>query len=182
MAETLTVVDGIKLEYEGLFDPKELYTVIDELFKQHSFDKHEFRNAELTHKEGKDLVMDLRPYKRLSDYLKTEIKIEIMATNLKHVEIKKKGLKKKMYKGHIDITFTAFIITDYEHAWETRPIYYLIRMLIDKFIYKGYTEQVKNEIITLTNECYDEVRSYLNMNRYIAEPITGDKGIDHMHM
>ncbi|MBU0471389.1 MAG: hypothetical protein KKF65_02095, partial [Nanoarchaeota archaeon] len=82
MAETLTVVDGKTIEYEGIFDPRELYTIIDELSKQHSFDKNEFRNCEFVFKESKDLILDIRPYKRLSEYAKTEIKIEITGTDL----------------------------------------------------------------------------------------------------
>ena len=116
--------------------------------------------------------------------MKTEIKIIINATNLKHVEVEQKGLKKKMYRGEINITFTSYLITDYEHAWELKPMYYFIRMLIDKFIYKGYTEEVKNEIVTLTNECYDEIRSYLNMHRYMGRAEVGKKRgpVTHLHM
>ncbi len=166
MAETLTVVDGRRLEYEGLFDPRELYTIIDQMFKQHSFDKHEFKNVEQVYKGYKQLEMDLRPYKRLSDYYRTEIRIEIIGRKLKEVVVEKKGLKKKLYNGKLEIIFTSFLITDYEGAWETKPFYYLIRMLIDKFVYKAYTREVQNEIIKLTNEVYDELRSYLNMHRY----------------
>ncbi|MBU1854980.1 MAG: hypothetical protein KKF89_04630, partial [Nanoarchaeota archaeon] len=173
MAETLTVVDGKTIEYEGIFDPRELYTIIDELSKQHSFDKNEFRNCEFVFKESKDLILDIRPYKRLSEYAKTEIKIEITGTDLKKVEIEKKGLKKKLYKGHLKVILTSYLITDYENAWESRPIYYLIRMLIDKYIYKGYTQELKDEITTMTNDFFDEIRSYLNMHRYVGEPEKG---------
>lgn len=167
MAETLTIIDGKTLEYEGLFEPRELYTVIDQLFKQHGFDKNEFKNSEHVYKDSKQLEMDLRPYKKLSDYVKVEIKIIIIAKDLKHVEIDNKGIKKKMYNGHVQVTFYSYLITDYENSWEMKPFYYFMRMFIDKFIYRNPISEAKNELITLTQEAYDEIRSYLNMNRYV---------------
>ncbi|MBC8496007.1 hypothetical protein H8D36_07660 [archaeon] len=166
MPETLTLIDGKKLSYEGLFEPKEIYTVIDQFFKKHGFDKHEFKNAEQIFEHGKQLEMDLRPYKKLSDYVKVEIKIEIVARNLKEVEIEKKGIKKKMMSGPIDISFTSYFITDYEGTWEMKPFYYVFRMLVDKYVYKSYMNTAKNELMEVTNEIYDELRSYLNMHKY----------------
>lgn len=166
MPETFIVVRDKKLDYKGLFDPKGLYQVIQKLFKQHSFDWVEFKNSEHVYKDGKQIEMDLRPYKKFSDYVKAEIKMEIIATDLKEAVIEVKGLKRKMYKGHVTVTFTSFLITDYEASWETRPFYYLIRMLIDKYIYKGYIGNAKSELVSFTNEAYDEIRSFLNMHRY----------------
>ncbi|MAG39296.1 hypothetical protein CMO90_04390 [Candidatus Woesearchaeota archaeon] len=166
MAEIQTIIDGKKLEYEGLFEPKELYTVIDQEMQQHGFDKNEVLNSEHVYQNSKQLEMVLRPYKKLSDYVKVEIKIKITAKNLKNVEIKKKGLTKKFYKGNIEIIFTSYLITDYENSWEMKPFYYFMRMIMDKFIYKNYIDEAKSEIITITNGLYEEIRSYLNMHRY----------------
>lgn len=166
MGQKQIIVDGKKLEYEGLFDPKDLYSIIDEQFQQHSFDKNEHKNSEHIYEDEKQLIMDLRPYKKLSDYVKVEIKMIIIAKHLKEVEIEKDGVKRKLYKGHINITFTAYMYTDYENAWETRPFYFTFRMLIDKFVYKGYMDQAKEELVNLTDEVYNEVRTYLNMHRY----------------
>ncbi len=167
MAEVQIVIDGKKLEYEGLFDPGELYAVIDRLMAQHTFDKNEFMNSQHVYEDSKQMEMDLRPYKKLSDYVKVELKIKIKATNLKLVEIEKGGVKKKLYNGNVKVRFIGYLITDYENAWEMKPFYYLIRMLTDKFIYKSYVHEAKTELITVANEVYDELRSYLNMHRYI---------------
>ncbi|MBU1202017.1 MAG: hypothetical protein KJ583_05975 [Nanoarchaeota archaeon] len=167
MPETQIIIDGKKLSYEGLFDAKDLYTVIDQLMAQHTFDKDEFLNSEHVYQDSKQLEMELRPYKKFSDYVKGEIKIMITATDLKKVEIEKKGVKRKLYNGKVTVTFYSYLITDYEGSWEMKPFYYLVRMLIDKFIYKGYITEAKNQLITVTDEVYDEIRSYLNMHRYM---------------
>ena len=166
MAEAEIIVDGKKLEYEGLFQPGELYTVIDELMAQRTFDKNEYRNFEYVHEGHKQIDMELRPYKKLSDYIKVEIRIKIRATNLKHVEIEKNGVKKKYYHGKVKVVFVTYLITDYENAWETKAFYFLARMLVDKFIYKGYLSEAKAIGVSVTNEAYYEIRSYLNMHRY----------------
>jgi|FLOH01.1.fsa_nt_gi hypothetical protein len=169
MPETLTIIDGKNLTYSGLFDPKELYTVIDQHFQQHSFDKNEFKNSEHVYEDSKQLEMDLRPYKKLSDYVKVEIKIVIVGKNLKEVEIEQKGIKKKLFKGDLSVTFTSYLITDYEGSWEGKPFYYMIRMLVDKFVYKGYLHEAKKELIQITEEAHNEIRSYLNMHRFLEQ-------------
>ena len=98
MAETLTIVREKVLNYNGLFDAKGLYALIQKLYKQHSFDWKDFKNSEQVYKDHKMLEMDLRPYKKLSDYVEVEIRIYITATNLKEQEVNIKGLKKKFYK------------------------------------------------------------------------------------
>ena len=168
MPEIYTIERGKILTYSGLIDAKGLYTVIQKLFKQHSFDWNENKNIEHVYKDHKQLEMDLRPYKKISDYVMVEIKILITATDLTPIEIDIKGLKKKLYKGKLNIVFKAYLITDYESAWETKPFYYLVRMIVDKFIYKGYIHRAKNELGEIVTEVYDEIRSFLNMHRYFT--------------
>ena len=76
---------------------------------QNQFDKNEFKNSEHVYKDAKQISVDLRPYKKLSDYVKVEVKIEIFGRDLKQVEITKKGLTKKMFKGHLEVKFTAYL-------------------------------------------------------------------------
>lgn len=166
MAETQIIIREKTLEYEGLFDPKELYTIIDEFYRSNHFDRNEFTNSEHVYKDGKQLRLDVRPYKKISDYVKIEVKIELFASHLKEQLIEIKGIKKKLYKGHVKIMFTGYLITDYEGSWEMKPFYYLLRMLVDKFIYKGYLEEAKNYLVSTINKSFNEIRTYLNMHRF----------------
>lgn len=168
MSEKLTVVDGKGLDYEGLFEAKELYKVIEEYAEENKFDRNEFMNAEHIYEDSKQLDIDVRPYKKISDYVKLEIKIKIKATNLKYKEVEVNGIKRKYYHGHVNVKFFSYLITDYENTWEMRPLYYLLRTLVDKLIYKGYMDSAKKELIMHTNGFYEEIRSYLNMHRFKA--------------
>jgi len=168
MAETFIVERGKLLQYNGLIDFKGLYAIIQKLFKQHSYDWKDHKNFEQVYKDHKQIEMDLRPYKKYSDYVMVELRMDIVGTNLKEVEINMSGLKKKMYKGDLKIVFKGFLITDYENQWETKPFYYFMRMMVDKFIYKGYIDRAKDQFVDEITEAYDEIRSFLNMHRHFT--------------
>ncbi|MBU0666382.1 MAG: hypothetical protein ABIC91_00485 [Nanoarchaeota archaeon] len=166
MAEIKTLVEGKLLKYEGLVNVKELYSVIDKWFEKHRYDKAERRNYEQVFKDCKLIEMELHPYKKISDYAKFEFKIDIVLSDLTEVEVERNNVKMKLWKGKVEIKFTAYFITDYEDSWETKPFYYFVRTLTDKFIYRSYNKKMEVHLIDECQEIFDEVRSFLNMSRY----------------
>jgi hypothetical protein len=71
-----------------------------------------------------------------------------------------------MNQGRIQMVFDVLLTTDYENRWEGKPIYFFLREVLNKYIYRPVTEadheQVKNDF----NQLYTLIRSYLNLNRY----------------
>ena len=117
MSETKLVVDHLKLSYEGLFSVTELYQLIDSWLREKGFDKRETRNQEHVTSEGKYIELVLQPWKKVTDYAKHEIKIQIHITRLKDVEVKKNGHKMKLNNGRVLITLDGYLVTDYENRW-----------------------------------------------------------------
>jgi hypothetical protein len=167
MAEIKTLIEGKELKYKGLIDIKQLYSTIDQWFNKHRYDKKEVKNYEFVDEDSKQIELELRPYKKITDYAKYEIRIEARFTNLKEVEVETKNkIKQKLWKGQVLMRFTAFFITDYENAWETKPFYYFVRTLVDKFVYRMYTSKMEDVLVSECNESFEEIRSFLNMHRY----------------
>ena len=80
--------------------------------------------------------------------------------------IEKENIRHKMNKGRAEFYFDAYIVTDYENKWETRALFYFIKNIFDKFIYKVYTSSYDGEAIRDCTEIENEIRSFLNMNRF----------------
>jgi len=166
VAEKKIVYQDKFVSFEGLFDLKGLFRIIVKWFDERGYDMFENKNFEEVYEDGKKVIFELIPYKKVSDYYKLEIRVFVVFENLKEVEIELHGVKQKLLKGRADFTFDAILVTDYEGRWETRPAYYFYRALIDKFVYKSYTDRYEGELIRDAKEVQEEIKAYLNMFRY----------------
>lgn len=166
MAETKSLIWLKPLHYSGLIDIKGLYAVIDRWTEQNSYDKVERRNFEDVMGDRKQIILELVPYKKLTDYAKCEIRIYMELTNLKDTVIERNGIKHKYPKGDAFFSFDCSLITDYESHWESQAYYFFFRTVVDKFIYRGYTKRYEAEAKADCNELINEIKSHLNLSRY----------------
>jgi len=156
------------LSFEGLFNLKDMFRTIAKWFNERGYDMFENKNFEEVYEDGKKIIFELIPYKKVSDYYKLEIRIFAVFQNLKEVEVEIKGVKHRLLKGRADFTFDAILVTDYEDRWEGRPANYFYRAIIDKFIYKSYTDRYEAELLKDAREIQEEIKAYLNMFRYVV--------------
>jgi hypothetical protein len=166
VAEKKIVYQDKFVSFEGLFDLKDLFRSIVKWFNEHGYDMWENKNYEEVYEDGKKIIFELLPYKKVSDYYRLEIRVFATFENLKEVEVEVSGVKKRLLKGGANFTFDATLVTDYENRWEGRPTYYFYRALIDKFIYKSYTDRYEAELVKDAKEAQEEIKAYLNMFRY----------------
>ncbi len=169
MAERRIIVDNLKLSYKGLFRITDLYQMIDNWLREKGYDKREIRNQEHVTKEGKYVELEMQPWKKITDYANTLIRIEVKMFNVTDVIIEKEGKKMKYNKGRIHVRLDAYLETDYEHRWEQRPIYFFIRTLFDKYVYSSYTHQFEGELAENTNQLHDVIKGFLNLYKVTAQ-------------
>jgi hypothetical protein len=166
MAEIKTLIDGKSLSYEGVFSLKELYRIIDKWFKDHGYDKNEIKNWEDVAENEKQIIIEIIPYKKVSDYARIDIRVFMIFSKLSDIEMNKDHLKMKMNKGKAEFYFDAYVVTDYEQKWETTALFYFMKNVFDKFVYRVYTSSYDGEAIRDCTEVENEIRSFLNMNRF----------------
>ena len=166
MAEVKTLIDGKSLSYEGMFNIRELYRIIDTWFKERGYDKQEVKNWEDVTESEKQIVLEIIPYKKVSDYARIDIRIFMIFSKLSEVEIERSGMKSKINKGRAEFYFDAYVVTDYENKWQTRPVFFFIKNVIEKFVYRAYTSNYDSEAIRDCTDIENEIRSFLNMHRF----------------
>ena len=163
------MIDGLTISFSGLFSAKDLYSIIDTWLMDNRYDKREIRNSELVRQEGKYIEIELLPWRKITDYAKYEIKVRVMIKNMTHVEVEKDGKKVKMDKGDVTVILDGYLTTDYENVWEAKPVYYFLRTLFDKYIYKLYTNRfeagLKSDVFHLNRQ----IKGLLNVGRYMPE-------------
>ena len=163
MGERRLVVDHLRVKYEGLFDLFELYKLIDSWLREKAFDKREVRNQEHVRQDGKYVELVLMPWKKISDYARHVVRMEIRAFKLKEVIVTMDGRKVKMNKARLDIIIDAYLDTDYEGRYETKPFYFFIRTIFDKFVYRTYSTQFEELLVENVSQLHSTIKSFLNL-------------------
>lgn len=157
-----------KFSYEGYFNYKEFFRIMDTWFREKFYDKKEDINEEYVTPEGKHLEMEFVPWKKVTDYFNIKIKIEISVDNLKEVTIKKGDKMVKTNHGKISAKIKGYLIVDYENKWQ-KPLQYFYRYLMDNYIYRHITRQYEKEVISDVNDLSTRLTNYLNITPYQEE-------------
>lgn len=172
MAERKIIVDKLRLTYEGLFSVSELFKLVDTYFREKGYDKREKMNFEKVTPTGKFINLEIQPWKKFTDYVKCEVEMRLVMSDLKEVEVEREGVKIKLNQGKVQIVFDGWLTTDYENRWEGKPFFYFLRTIFDKYIYRVYTNKYEHHVIEDVNQIHDRIKGLLNLYRYTTEAAT----------
>jgi hypothetical protein len=166
MVERKIIIDETDITYEGIFEMKEIYALIDDFLKNKNYDKMEKVNRETVTATGKEIYYILTPFMAFSDYARKIMKIDFTAKEVKDVEVEIDGKKRQMQQGKVKILLSGIMETDYEGRWEQTAFYYFIRTMFNKYVYRPYTEdfegQVKGDVMALK----EQIGGLLNLYKY----------------
>lgn len=165
MSEKRIIVDDMKVQYEGLFDAKDLYRVIENWIKDNGYDKKEQMNTEHVSHSGKFVEIKFAPYKTITDYAKLVVKLKVTMNDVKDVEVKKDSHKMHLQQGKVTFSFQGIVETDHEGKWETKPILFFIRTVFDKYVYRVYTGNYDSQVGRDVNMLAAEIKRYLNLQK-----------------
>ena len=62
--------------------------------------------------------------------------------------------------------FDAYLESDYEHKWESKPTFFFLRTLFDKYVFKGYFAKAEKWIINDLYDLHSRIQRFLNVYRY----------------
>lgn len=166
MAERDIVVDTLMLHYQGVFSLDEFYGVIEKYLRENHFDKFVKRNEEQVFKDHKQILVEIEPWKKINEYVKEIIRLNINISNMKDVIVVKDKHRVRKQQGKIAIKFMGFLETDLEYRWEGHGILYFLRAFVDQFIYKIGPDKYNGQVAQDTQRLHTIIKSYLNMQRY----------------
>jgi hypothetical protein len=166
MAELKTLIDRKPLVYEGIFRMDEMWAIINRFIKSRGYVIVETRNEEKLTDDGKDIFIEIEPYRKVSDYFRKIVTLEIYVRKLKDKTVKVDGKNQKYHYGEIEIRFTAQLMTDWRNRWEGTGFYFLMRVLLDRFVRYDVIREIENETVKDCLDMQEEIRAYLNMTRF----------------
>ena len=158
-----------KFTYEGLFDFKDMFRIMDVWQRDKFYDKFEKRIEQYTNPDGtKHMEYEFTPWKKVTDYFKFTLKIEVWGINIKDVQVTVNGKKKTVQQGRVDFKFTGYLVQDYQDVWtsEKKPIQEFIREIWDRYVTVYTTNKYEKMMVDHVNDLANTIQAYLNMHQY----------------
>jgi len=166
LSEKNLVVDRLKFSYEGLFNVAELYNIISTFFYDKFYDWYEKYNDEQITPKGKQIYLVLQPWKNASDYYKLEIKVHLIISEIKEVEVEQKGEIIKINQGIIKMIVDAYVISDRNEKWSEKPLYWFFSVLADKYLFREHYKKFEDWVKSDLEDLMYKIKTYLNVYKY----------------
>jgi hypothetical protein len=152
-----------KVEHSGLMDFKALYGFAHSWLEEESYDVEEEKYSEKVSGNSRDINIDWKATKTLSDYFKCEVKVTFEVKELVEVEVEIDGKKKKMNKGKVLITIKGTLVRDPESKWDITPGYRFLRDVYGKYIIPGRVDKIQGIIVGNVIGLKEELKAFLEL-------------------
>jgi hypothetical protein len=162
MAEKEEIIKE-KMAHSGVFGFSDFYKYAHSWLKDEDYGVAEEKYTEKVSGNERDISIEWKVTKQISDYLKTGWKIEFEVEKLTDVEVEIDGKKKKMNKGKVNIEIKAAIFKDPESKWESSPFNRFLRDIYNKYIIPKRLEDVEQRVISDVQEYKDALKSFLEL-------------------
>jgi|SRR3989344_2289675 len=161
------IVPHVKIKDRSIFNLDELYKMLIRWFELHNYDfqEQEYRDNDMG--EGKK-HLEIKWYaeKKIDDYFKFVMEINLFILGLESVEIEKDGVKHKTNRGEIEFRTKTYLLKDYKEKFEQTALMKFLRDVYDKYIIRSRIEGYEGELYEETYKLLDEIKAFLNLHRF----------------
>lgn len=162
MAEKDTQYSG-KIKQKGIFNFRKFYNFAYDWLRSEGYKIIEKNYTEDIKGGTKKTEIKWDAKKKISDYFRFMIELDWLTLNMKNVEVLKDGKKVKMNSGETELRVKGVLLKDYEHRWEDRPVFKLLRGIFDRYIIKSRVEKYEDKVTDEAEEFLLQCKSYLAM-------------------
>jgi hypothetical protein len=152
-----------KVEHVGLFDFKGFYAFAHSWFKDEKYGVTEEKYSEKVKGNARDLRIEWKATKTLSDYFKIEQAIVFEIWGMTDVEAEIDGEKKKMNKGTVGAEIKGALVRDHDSKWESSPQWRFLREIYNKYIIPSRVEKMEDKVRGDVQTFKDELKAYLDL-------------------
>lgn len=160
------VVDGLRLNYDGIFDINDFYKQIEDWIRKKGMEKEIKKKLEYVNRGCKQLEFFVELWKKPADYAKAVVRLRALFDDIKEVVIVKNDYKKRLNKGKVVVILDGILESDIEHRWQTKPTIHFLYKLFDMFIYKFHTHRFENQLATDVYELHKYLTDFFNRYKF----------------
>lgn len=162
MAEKFIIVKEV-LEHSGIYGFSDLYEYLYRWFKEESYGVVEEKYNEKVSGTTRDIAVEWKCTKGLSDYFKIDISVRIDAGGISDVEVEIDGKKRKMNKGRLRIEFKGTLIRDPDSKWDSSLFYRFLRDAYNKYIIPARVETQEDKVKEDVRDVKEALKTFLEL-------------------
>lgn len=169
MVDKKQVLYDLRTTYSGPFIIEDFYAEVESWIKEKGFEKEPKKKLEHVTKNGKRIEWVIEVHGHLDDLNDGIVVLRALLDNVKEVMIKSGKKKMMVNSGDIFINIDGFIQSHIHGSfYQTKPVYYFVRTLIDKYIYNIFDKHDG----TVASDCHDlfkRLRAFFQLQKYKYE-------------
>lgn len=148
----------------GLFQFSEFYNFCYRwLTEETDLDISEDKYKEKLSGNAKFINIEWTGTKKVTDYFKFKVKVEIIIENLTDVEVMKDNVKMKSNKGAVQVKVRGILVRDYKGKFESTATRKFMRSVYEKWIIASRIEQFEEKLFGKCDEFLSQVKAYLDL-------------------
>ncbi len=156
------VLYSTKFKYVGIMSFKDVYKFCyDWLVDETDLLMTETKYVEKIKGETKDLDVEWEGFRKLTDYFRFDIKVNMQILGLKEIEVTKNGKKTKMNEGSFEMRVKGTLVRDWQGSFEKNSFQKFLREIYDKWVIPSRIDQFEGKIIGDCDEFVGQAKSYL---------------------
>jgi hypothetical protein len=164
--ERFLIINNRELTYKGIFRMDDLFSTINRAIEAQGYTKREKKSEETVREEGRSILIELRPWKEVTNYLTLMIKIKIIADNVTETVGVVNGDKRIYQNADLSIVFDGWLLTDYDNKWGMKPFFYFAKQMANKYLWKGKIEtEIFGQLAGDVAHMYAHIKKHLNSYR-----------------
>jgi hypothetical protein len=152
-----------KLESSCMFDFPAMYQFAHTWLKGKEYAVDEEKYAEKVGSNSRDITIEWKATKLLSDYFKIEHKIKFEIDKLSDVEVEIDGVKKKMNKGKVTMEIKTALVRDWNSKWEPNPTTKFLRDVYNKYVIPSRVDAMIDRSKNDAKDFKEELKSFLEL-------------------
>jgi len=123
----------------------------------------EYKYVEKIKGNEKEIDVQWRGEKKLTDYFKFEIKVDFEVRMLKEVEIVKDGKKIKTNEGEVKMKVKGTLVKDYQGKFEKTAGLKFLRSIYEKWVVTSRVTQFEDKIGDDCGEFLSQAKAWLDL-------------------
>lgn len=166
MVEKKIIVYDLRLSYNGPLSIEDIYKEVEDWVKEKGMERELKKKMEHVTPKGKEIEWTVECWKDLAAYAKDIVRLRALFHDVKEVDVLKDGKKMRINQAHVLLIFDGILETDLTQKWEQQPLFWFIRALFDKYIYKFHTEKFFDVVYADTHDLHKRLKAFFSLYKY----------------
>lgn len=167
MSDKKTVLSGLRVSYNGPIDINDFFKDVDNWLIKNNYEKEQKKYSEHLTDNGKQIDWVIEAHKELDRWHEGTLVIHALFNNVNVSSVKVAGKRKNITSADVLVVIDGLVESHLvESFYHRRPLYQFLVLLIDKYIYKFWSDKHDGKVGEEGRALFKHIRSFFSLQKY----------------